>query len=285
MTNPIFDAIEHDPASKAKKVTIIPGGGSGGQSDFSQRYASTNLYTSPEDFTASYNSSTQLTLSGLSFTPSNEQFIAVIEYPSSGSPIVYPYTDHQFSYSAGTLTVSGANFSSTSTFVVLIHGQKKSYDEVSNAIRILEQNRPHDQPGYGEFVDVTALAIGTYYYPSSDGLLFDGYKGLAVQFLIDGGYDTTNAVAGSVDLVVEATLDDATSPDWINITNLGRLSSGISLTANDTIQSVGNSSDSGDEVNGIIQFDVLNVKKFRVRVDVATYAADVVKIHHREIKV
>ena len=86
------------------------------------------LYSSPEDFTATYTAATQVTLTDLPFFPISEQFEGVTERNATGKILAsYSPGDHDFTYAVGVLTVSAATFGAASKFEVRVRGPEKKY--------------------------------------------------------------------------------------------------------------------------------------------------------------
>jgi hypothetical protein len=171
-----------------------------------------NTYMSPTDFTATYASATTLTLTGLSFTPVTAQFMSVKVQPASGVSVTYTPDVKVFSYNSttGVLTVTGATFLNTDTYVVTLVGPKKApYDSGSQSELVNPIWSVSDQYLAETLVDTTNVAAATTYYPSASGLSMDGYRNLSLEGLISGGVTTT----------IEVTNDDAASPDWLDITD------------------------------------------------------------------
>ena len=111
-----------------------------------------------------------------------------------------------------------------------------------------------------ELVNTDNIAAATYYYPSSSGQTMDHYKDLSLEFVVSGGVTLT--VEGMTD-------DDDVSGDWIDITKAG-----YNLKDN----SVGNAS--FVDVSGLLDFDNVNVRKYRVKV-VTSDGSNHVQVHAR----
>ncbi len=96
-------------------------------------------------------------------------------------------------------------------------------------------------------VDETNLAADTYYYPSTEGMDFDEFDDLSIGFILSGG----------VTLTIEAIQDEEVevSPTWIDITRAGFDITTASNGASNFIDS-----------SKILDFDNLNVSKFRVKI-------------------
>lgn len=120
-----------------------------------------------------------------------------------------------------------------------------------------------------ELVDTTYVAVGSNYYPGSAGMSLDGFKDLSCQFGLD------SSASGSCVFTVEGTNDDAASPDWINITPA------CYRVDNHT---TGNSSfvfHSAQVGSGIIDYDNMNLRLIRFKVEVLGSVADAVQLHIR----
>lgn len=133
------------------------------------------------------------------------------------------------------------------------------YDYGSNANRTEEVDPLNQQYAEEELIDTTNIPMGTYYYPSSAGALMGGYKDLSIGFELSGG----------VTMTMEATLDDAAVPDWRDITKAG-----FELYTNT------NNNASYIDTGGILDYDNLNVKKWRVKI-VTSDGTNAVQLHTR----
>lgn len=188
----------------ATGAVITGGGGSSASSG-------ENSYMSPADFTATYTSATTLTLAGLTFAPTSAQFVSVKAQPASGVAVTYAPSDYTFGFNSmtGVLTVAGAAFGATDTFVVTLVGPKKPpYDSATASDKVSLIRDVSDQYVNETLVDTTNLTASTYYYPSTAGVVMDGYSSISIQGMTSGGVTTT----------IEATNDDASSPDWVDVT-------------------------------------------------------------------
>ena len=116
--------------------------------------------------------------------------------------------------------------------------------DVNGNHKTVEASPLNDHIYQADLVDTTDLPANTYYYPSSSGLSMSGYKDVCFEGVTTGGVTTT----------IEATLDGAVTPDWIDITLAG-----YDLLTN----SIGNSS--FVDKSFILDYDNLNVKTIRVK--------------------
>lgn len=140
--------------------------------------------------------------------------------------------------------------------------RSKAYDAVANADRVSPTVDPSDRYEEGELVDTTNVAAGTNYYPSSAGLVMEGYDGVCIQGVISGGVVET----------VEATIDDASSPDWVDITMAGLdLITGVALNASFT------------DTNSMLDYSGLKVKAIRVKA-VTSDATNGVQFHFKRTR-
>jgi hypothetical protein len=112
-----------------------------------------------------------------------------------------------------------------------------------------------------ELIDTTNVAAATNYYPSADGFVMDGYKTVAIHGIISGGVTAT----------IEATLDDASSPDWVDITKAGT----------DLITNIATGTSFVD-TSFLLNFVNLPVKKWRVK-SVTSDASNAVQYHAKLI--
>lgn len=135
----------------------------------------------------------------------------------------------------------------------------QAYNSGSNAVQTTESNPLSQQYSEGELIDTTNVAAATNYYPSADGFVMDGYNHLTIQGIISGGVTAT----------VEATNDDAASPDWSDIT----------LAATNLITGAGATASYVD-TNFFLRFNDLRVKKVRVK-SVTSDASNAVQYHYK----
>jgi hypothetical protein len=133
---------------EATQITLCENGfvqGTGGADSWGSSVSTLDgEYSSPEDFTASYSSATELALTSLPFTPTVDQFVSVrANNTTSGTavfmPDAYPYT---WDSSTGVLSVGGgAWWGASDTFRVSIDGQKRAYNTTLGAYEV-EQAQP-----------------------------------------------------------------------------------------------------------------------------------------------
>ena len=96
-------------------------------------------------------------------------------------------------------------------------------------------------------VDETDLAALTYYYPAEAGLGMKGFDDLSIRYILSGGVTMT--------IEVEQEASDEAAPTWLDITPAG-----FDLTTNAT------GAVSFVDLAGIVDFDNLNVMKFRIKI-------------------
>ena len=209
-----------------------------------------NMYMSPADFTATYASGTTLTLTALPFTPTNAQFVSVKVQPASGLAVIYGSDSNAFSFNSttGVLTVTGATFTNTDTYVVTLTGPKKQpFDTASSAYKTSLIRDVSDQYVPTVLQPSAALAAATYYYY----LYMDGFSHAA--FNVDIGANTT--------VTYEMTFDDPSgSPTYYDRTVTG-------YWANATAQGIGATSFTATHS---MWFDDVNCRAVRVKVVVAS---------------
>ena len=178
----------HTDASGNLKVT---GGASSVSAD----------YKSPSDFTATYTSSTTITLSSLPFTITDSSQLAYVTViPASGDAITYVNGSDSvtLTVSSNVLTIAGvtAPFTSGDVYQVGINAQEKAYDPSTNS-----QMNSILNPDYAHYTDpellVTASDIG-----AADGTYIDqgaeidmtGYETLGVFLKFTVSDSTTNTM-------------------------------------------------------------------------------------------
>jgi catechol 2,3-dioxygenase-like lactoylglutathione lyase family enzyme len=151
-----------------------------------QLYGDSGVFRSSKDFAAAYSTATDLTLTGMSFAPSLEDFIAVF-IPTPGTQRFLIPGIHEFSWVAaaggGTLTVTDAAFDATETFVVLVRGPERSYNSTTDDTNVILVNPDWEQDApvivadvtdraddtYDYYVDVEGFHIGSIYYNLDNG--------------------------------------------------------------------------------------------------------------------
>jgi len=147
------------------------------------------------------------------------------------------------------------------TVVSNLYGEQvvAGYDWSTQSNSVTESNPLSEQYVEEELIDTTNVTAATNYYPSSAGLTLGGYKDFCVQGVISGGVTAT----------IEVTLDDAASPDWLDITKAGFEM--VTNTTNNT---------SFVDTSFVLDFDNLNVKAVRVK-SVTSDATNGVQYHIR----
>ncbi|MFA5135462.1 MAG: hypothetical protein WC505_06790 [Patescibacteria group bacterium] len=213
------------------------GGGAAGGGDA--------IYTSPNDFSVTFLAPTQLTLTGLSYTPTLGQFVSVYYVDVAGMAKTLTPDTNAFAWNSGTgiLTVTSATFAATDSYRVMVFGPDKSLDLASNSKRTAEISPANLYATTEPLVDATNVGAGTVYYPSDTGGDMLGYGGLCLQMVTSGGVTTT----------VEVTNDTAAVPDWLDITLAGDDLCLRSWAASYVDRST------------MVDFDNLNVRAFRIK--------------------
>ena len=126
-------------------------------------------YTSPSDFTATYTSTTTITLSSLPFTISDSSQIAYIKYiPTAGSGsdvLVNGQSGVTITVSSNVITVNGAStpFASGDVYEIGINSQDKAYDSSTQSNKISNLN-----PVYARYTDVETLVSSAQILQSGD---------------------------------------------------------------------------------------------------------------------
>ena len=117
-TKPV-QVIQWDPAKLNVTATII--------NQIIAVLGQGGAWISPVDFTATWVNATQLTIAALpaDLVPTDVEIRAVIEWNAAGVADVYVPEVNHFDWTAPTLTVTGATFTNTSQFMVVIVAQQK----------------------------------------------------------------------------------------------------------------------------------------------------------------
>ena len=203
------------------------GGGSGGG-------GGNMLYISPEDFSAAYSTASGIILTGLSWTPSLEQFVGVTQFNNVGLAASLTPSTNDFDYdsSTGTLNLGGTPaFAATDQgYRVQVYGPDKAYNKASDANKQIVLNPINDVYQGETLAAVTDGADDTYYYYAS----MDGYNNFACQMILNGG-------SGSVIVTLEGTVQDdgtaAASCTYVDVTSrlvgVANIIAGAGVTVND----------------------------------------------------
>jgi len=160
-------------------------------------YVGKAVAATSEDFTTAYLAGTTITLGGYpngitAFTADDIEFVRRINV---SGVLVHTHTraNSTFTIAGNVLTVAEGDFGATDTFIVVTNVPRV-------ASNYLEQS----------IADTTNVATGTY-YPAVTGMPVGIYKNLSVTGkLIDGAAETTT-------LTIEATNDEDTGGDWVQI--------------------------------------------------------------------
>jgi hypothetical protein len=178
-------------------------------------------FISPTDFTATYTSSSTITITGMPFTITNSSQIVYVKVYNTSTKIATTYVagsgNISFGYSAGVITVYSSGvaitaLTSNDTYEVGINGQEKGYDPTTDTEKSIEQSPLSAKYVADSLLDTTNVAAATNYYPSSTGMSMDGYSALSLSGKIIDADNTTT-------LTIEATNDeDTTNADWIDVT-------------------------------------------------------------------
>jgi hypothetical protein len=174
-------------------------------------------YASSHDFTATYLSTSSLTISASPFTVDDTScYVFKIAYKNAAGiwqSIVNTHNGISLAASAGVITVTGATpFVSTDTaYRVIIFAQEKAYDSTTDSNKIIEQSPLNMKNVLDSLVNGSNVAAATYYYPSATGYSMDGYKGLSLNMnLVDAD--------GTITVTVESTNGDPTTGTWVDVT-------------------------------------------------------------------
>lgn len=223
-------------------------------------------HTNPQDFIATYTSNVTITISGCPFTVDDANCrIAYIFYkPTAGTwqpPIINGSAGASITASANVITVAGAGtpFAASDKYIIGVSYQNKGFVSSTNSVRQGEIDPIDEHYLEPEHIDTTNVAAATSYYPSSDGMSMGASNNLTIQGVTSGGVTTT----------VEVTLDDAASPDWVNIT-----ASGYELITNASGYA------SFVDATFLLDYEGLRVRKVRIK-SVTSDATNGVQYHYK----
>lgn len=220
-------------------------------------------HSSPNDGTATYTSSTTITCAGFPFTVDNTtcRVLGIAYKPTGGLWTILESGKQGVSLDASsnviTVTGAGTPFASGDTYEVLIRYQQKGFNAANNANNSTETSPLDQKYNEVEWQDTTNIAAATNYYPSADGFVVDGYTLWSVQEVDSGGVTVT----------FEVTNDDASSPDWVDITP---------AAYNAATNAAGSAS--YIDATALLVFEGIPAKKFRVK-KVTSDASNGVQTH------
>lgn len=120
------------------------GGGGGGETASAPAAASGDTLWKAKasginaDATSAYASATSLTVTGLSWTFNKNDIESITQIPTSGDQTIFS-DKADFAVSGTTITVTGATFAASDTFIVVLDGPRKApFDSTSGSNRVSE---------------------------------------------------------------------------------------------------------------------------------------------------
>lgn len=174
------------------------------------------VYYSPVDFQAAYTSNVTITVTGSPFDidDANTLVYKIYYKPTGGVwiPLINMHNGVTITSSSNVITVAGAGtpFTSGDSYIVIVLGQKKSYDNTTDTLKITEQAPISNRYVQDSLVDTTNTSAATTYFPATTGQAMDGYRDLSFS----GKFITT----GTLTMWIEATNDeDTTNADWVQV--------------------------------------------------------------------
>ena len=179
---------------------IVGGGGGASSGGGGGAGGGAFLYVSPQDFTATRLAATQLTLAGIPYVPTVEQFLSVEVFKLAGTSTKYTPAQNHFSWDpiAGTLEITGAAFLVTDEgYVVMVAGPDKAYDVSADATRTTNLNPDYSWYQGDVVANVTHPGAATYSYYVD----MSSYSSFALHCVCDGG-------AGALSITIAASLQD-----------------------------------------------------------------------------
>ena len=204
------------------KATVAYGDNALSVYDMSDPVCMSAEYGSPYDFTATYTSSTSITITGASFTVDDSScfIVGIVFKPTGGTTWTKLVNGHNgvgMVAASGVITVSGYGtpFASGDSYRVAINYQKKAYDVSTDTIKVIDQSPDRASYVQDSLIDTTNVAAATGYYPSDTGMSMDGFKDMSLTGKLIEGDAVTDTIS------VEATNDeDTTNADWIQVYGL-----------------------------------------------------------------
>ena len=157
------------------------------------------------DCVCTYKDADEVNLLGLSFDPDDNQILGLIQLSDATPAVKTIHYLGAFAYAANAITVTGANFAITDTFIVYIAGQEKAFTLASNVNRS-EEIDPLDTRGiYAHFSDAS-LADGHHSFyvdmsgkPKAAIQIVAANGSGAISWSIWGSVQDDGTVAGSCD--------------------------------------------------------------------------------------
>lgn len=205
---------------------------------------------SPADGVAVYTAGTQVTCAGFPFVVDDSVCRVVAIWWEDGSGnfrrVCNGYEGVAIAAAADVITVTGAPIPfapADIAYYVEICYQDKSFTAATDSKRTQEIDPLNEKYVEEELEDTTNLAANTYYYPSSDGMPMAPFKDLSIQ----------GEVSGGVTVTVEARQN--VNGTWLDVTPAG-----YELLTN----ALGNAN--FVDTNFILDFDVFNVWRYRIKV-------------------
>lgn len=179
-------------------------------------------YRSPKDFTATFTTTSTLTLTGLPFTLLSGVNVVYIKVRKAATNTSAVYVNgaggYTFGHLAGVLTVykdgvaSAVFTDATDMLEIGINDQQKAYDLSTDTTKVINQSPDRSSYVQDSLVDTTNVGAGTVYYPAATGMSMDGFKDMSLTGKIIEGDAVTDTIS------VEGTNDeDTTHADWVQI--------------------------------------------------------------------
>jgi hypothetical protein len=229
-------------------------------------------YISPSDFTATYTSSSSLTLSGVPITISNSSQIAYIKQvkaDNTSRTYVNGANDITLAHAANVITIyekgtAAGSLVAGDVYEVGINGTTKSYDTSTDTTKISDVTPESSKYVPDAIVNTTNLAAATHYFPSSTGMEMGGFNHLSIGGeLIDAD--------GNITLSVEvANNSDPSTAVWHQIY-------GYDMSNNTTVNQQAVASGT---TSYFMDFEALNVTHVRFKV-ICSGATNTVKVMSR----
>ena len=229
-------------------------------------------YISPSDFTATYTSSSSITLSGVPITINDSSQIAYIKQvkaDNTSRTYVNGANDITLAHAAGVITIyekgiAAASLVAGDVYEVGINGSTKAYDTSTDTTKIINITPESSKYVPDAIVNTTNLAATTHYFPSSTGMEMGGFNHLSIGGeLIDAD--------GNITLSVEvANNSDASTAVWHQIYGYDMINN---TTVNQQAVASGTTS-------YFMDFEALNVTHVRFKV-ICSGATNTVKVMAR----
>ena len=222
-------------------------------------------YASPHDFTAAYDTTSTLLLTGSSqFTFDDAScYIALVVVKNASNVSIKYVNGHNgvslYFSAKGTLKILGATpfASGDLAYRVVILQQRKGYDPSTDTNKATEQAPLNAKYVQDVLVNGTVASGSPNYYPSTTGMSMDGFKDLVLSGYIVEGDNVTDTIEVQVTNHEAPTVD----ADWFTVY-------AYNMVSNTWVNIITTGGTAGTYTY-VLKFDDLNLTFFRVKLTTA----------------